>query len=90
VTRHLIDDYGHTTQTVPVDEWSDEFPPDPQPQMSRAELGEAAQRLSEVSDLVGYIPAEIMAGLVSTLQRRDGAAMFWLRLLRSLDEAARS
>jgi hypothetical protein len=31
-----------------------------------------------------------MAGLVSTLHRRDGAAMFWLRLMRSLDEAARS
>lgn len=76
-----------TTQIIPdVDEWADAH----NPRMSPDEMREALHRLSELADLVGYIPAEVMAGLKVTIVRRDGAAMFWLRLLRSIDGEAKA
>lgn len=90
-TRHLIDDYGHTTATTPmVDEWNDEFPPEPVPQMSRAEMNEAAHLLAGLHHLIGVQAEEVVALLVTLLHRRDGASMAILRWLRSLDGEARS
>jgi hypothetical protein len=90
MTRQLIDDYGHTTATRVVDEWNDEFPPDPQPQMTRAELNEAAHLMSGLHHLVGVQAEEVIALLVTLLHRRDGASMAILRWLRSLDAEVRA
>ena len=83
-----------TTQILPeVDEWADAN----QPRMSPDEMREALRRLNGdddgtpgIADLVGHIPAEVMAGIKVTIVRRDGAAMFWLRLLRSIDNEAKA
>ena len=89
MTRQLIDDYGHTTTTRVIDEWAAEYA-DPTPAMSRAELNEAAHLLSELHHLVGVQAEEVIALLVTLLQRRDGAAMAILRWLRSLDAEVRA
>jgi hypothetical protein len=88
--RHLIDDYGHTTVTRPVDEFNDEFPTVPAVHMTRADLNEAAHLLAGLHDLIGVQAEEVMALLVSLLDRRDGASMAILRWLRGLDGQARS
>ena len=90
MTRHLIDDYGHTTVTRPVDEFNDEFPITLDAYMTRADLNEAAQLLAGLHDLVGVQAEEVMALLVTLLDRRDGASMAILRWLRGLDAEARS
>lgn len=68
-----------------IDEWADIHRPPVLVSMTPAEMREGLHRLSELADLVGYVPAEVMAGLRVTIVRRDAAAMFWLRLLRSID-----
>lgn len=71
-----------------LDEWAAQHYPGAararQP-MTRAEMVEALDRLAGLGELVGFVPGEVMAGLKVTIARRDEAALFWLRLLRSLD-----
>ena len=90
---HAIDDFGHTTATRPAmltDEWAEEhLTPEAAPQMSRAEMDEAAGLLSTLHQLVGEQAAEVMSFLVVILHRRDGSSMAMLRWLRSLDGMAR-
>ena len=93
MTRHLIDDYGHTTATTPMwlDEFNDEFPSAPRDvTMSRAEMNEAAHLLAGLHHLIGVQAEEVTALLVTLLHRRDGASLAILRWLRSLDGSARS
>lgn len=74
-----------------LDEWAAEhYPhahPAPAPAMTREQMVEALDRLARLADLVGYVPAEVMAGLKVTIARRDDASLFWLRLLRSIDDS---
>ena len=47
----------------------------PAPRMSGDQLMAALDRLDELSDLVGHIPAQAVALMVATLARRDAAAV---------------
>ena len=75
----------------PTDEWLDEeYPPGPDPRVTREECREALSLLAELPELVGPIPVEIHAMLATLIHERGAASAFLLRSFRSLDGLARS
>ena len=77
------------------DQWAEQeypdLPPDPPPAITQAEEEEGADLVALASaELVGHIPPEIVSILLAVLEDRGTGARIALRMLRAVDEEARS